>query len=157
MAKTRTLIKKRDTTRFTTFVQYRTDSVFPGSFPDVADPTDADAGPTDVFVDPARRNVRTPGGRPLTATATATATSLNCVPAGSPAAATTTASARFRYRPTVPVPDLVSANRSSNTSAVASDSDLDVSPRTLAPGLARWAAAAPWVLRATANRNRSSS
>ena len=131
--------------------------LFPGSFPDVADPTDADAGRTDVSVDPARRNVRTPGGRPLTATATATATSLDCAPAGSPAAATTTASARFRYRPTVPVPDLVSANRSSNTSAVASDSDLDVSPRTLAPGLVRRAAAAPCVLRATANRNRSSS
>ena len=121
--------------------------LFPGSFQDVADPTDADAGRTDVSVDPARRNVRTPGGRPLTATATATATSLDCVPAGSPAAPTTTASARFRYRPTVPVPDLVSANRSSDTPAVASDGDLDVSRRTLAPGLVRWADAAPCVLR----------
>jgi len=81
---------------------------FLGSFPDVADPTDADAGRTDVSVDPARRYVRTPSGRPLTATAIAT--SLNYAPAGSPAAPTTTASARLRYRPTVPVPDLISAN-----------------------------------------------
>jgi len=92
----------------------------------------------------------------LSATATATATSLDCAPAGSPAAPTTTASARFRYRPTVPVPDLVSANRSSDTPAVASDGDLDVSRRTLAPGLVRRTDAAPCVLRATANRNRSS-
>ena len=129
--------------------------LFPGSFPDVADPTDADAGRTDVSVDPARRNVRTPGGRPLTATATATATSLDCAPADSPAAPTTTASARLRYQPTVPVPDLVSANRSSDTPAVASDGDLDVRRRTLAPVLVRWADAAPCVLRATANWNRS--
>jgi len=128
--------------------------LFPGSFPDVADPTDADAGRTDVSVDPARRNVRTPGGRPLTATATAT--SLDCAPAGSPAAPTTTASARFRYRPTVPVPGLVSVNRSSDTPAVASDGDLDVRRRTLAPVLVRWVDAAPCVLRATANWNRSS-
>jgi len=92
---------------------------FPGSFPDVADPTDANAGQTDVSVDPARRNVRTPSGRSLTATAT----SLDCAPAGSPAAPPTTASARFHYRPTVPIPDLVSANRSSDSSAVASDGD----------------------------------
>jgi len=64
---------------------------FPGSFPDVAEPTDAGAGRTDISVDPARRKVRTPRGRPLTATATATATSLDCAPAGSPAAPTTTA------------------------------------------------------------------
>jgi len=123
---------------------------FPGSFPDDADPTDADAGRTDVSVDPARRNVRTPSGRPLTATVTATATSLNSAPAGSPAAPTTTASVRLRYRPTVPVPDLVSANRSSDTPAVASDGDLVVSRRTLAPGLVRRADAAPCILRATA-------
>jgi len=128
--------------------------LFPGSFPDVADPTDADAGRTEVSVDPAQRNVRTPGGRPLTATATAT--SLDCAPAGSPAAPTTTASARFRYRPTVPVHDLVSVNRSSDTPAVASDGDLDVCRRTLAPVLVRWVDAAPCVLRATANWNRSS-
>ena len=121
-----------------------------------SDPTDADAGRTDVSVDPARRKVRTPSGRPLSATATATATSLNCAPAGSPAAPTTTASARLRYRPTVPVPDLVSANRSSDTPAVASDGDVDVSRRTLAPGLVRRADAAPCVLKATANWNRSS-
>jgi len=90
--------------------------LFPGSFPDVADPTDADAGRTDVSVDPARRNVRTPGGRPLTATATAT----------------------------------------SDTPAVASNGDLDVRRRTLAPVLVRWVDAAPCVLRATANWNRSS-
>jgi len=98
--------------------------LFPGSFPDVVDPTDADAGRTDVSVDPARRKVQTPSGRLLTATATATATSLNCAPAGSPAAPTTTASARLRYQPTVPVPDLVSTKRSSDTPAVASDGDL---------------------------------
>jgi len=130
--------------------------LFPGSFPDVADPTDADAGRTDVSVDPARRKVRTPSGRPLMATATATATSLDCAPAVSPAAPTTTASARLRYQPTVSVPDFVSANRSSNAPAVAYDGDLDVSRRTLATGLVRRADAAPCVLRATANWNRSS-
>jgi len=67
-----------------------------------------------------------------------------------------TASARLRYWPTVPVPDLLLANRSSDTPAVASDSDLGVSRRTLAPGLVQWADAAPCVLRTTANWNRSS-
>ena len=86
--------------------------------------------------------------------ATATAASLDCAPADSPAAPTTTASAQLRYRPTVPVP-VRPANRSSDTPAVASDGDLDVSRRTLAPGLVRRADAAPCVLRATANRNRS--
>jgi len=107
-------------------------------------------------VDSARRTARTPSGRPLSAKATATTTSLDCAPADSPAAATTTASARFRYRPTVPVPSLVPANRSSDTPAVASDGDLDVSRRTLAPGLVRRADATPCVFRATANWNRSS-
>ena len=76
--------------------------LFPGSSTDVADPTDADAGRTDVSV------------------------------------------------------DFVSANRSSDTPAVASDGDLDVSRRTLAPGLVRRADAAPCVSPATANRNHSS-
>jgi len=65
----------------------------PGSFPDVAVPTDADAGRTDVSVDPVRRTARTPGGRFLSVMATVTATSLECSPADSPAALTTTASA----------------------------------------------------------------
>ena len=39
-------------------------SLFPGTFPDVADPTDADAGRTDVSVDPARRKVRTAADLP---------------------------------------------------------------------------------------------
>jgi len=86
--------------------------------------------------------------------ATATAASRDCAPAGSPAAPTTTASAQLRYRPTVPVP-VRPANRSSDTPAVASDGDLDVSRRTLAPGLVRRADAATCVLRATANRKKA--
>ena len=70
----------------------------PGSFPDVAAPTDADAGRTNVSVDPARRTARTPSGRPLSVTATTTATSPDCAPVDSPAAPTTTASA------TTPIP-----------------------------------------------------
>ena len=65
--------------------------------PDVAVPTDADAGRTDVSVDPVRRTARTPVGRPLSVTATATATSPDCAPADSPAAPTTTASACLLY------------------------------------------------------------
>ena len=72
---------------------------------------------------------------------------------------------RPRCRPTVPVPGLVSANRrtspaiSAHTPAVAYDGDLDVSRRTLAPGLVRRADAAPCVHLTTAlttQRNRSS-
>jgi len=74
--------------------------------PDVADPTDADAGRTDVSVDPARRTARTPGGRPLSVTASATATSPDCATADSPAAPTTTASA------TTPMPADGSGSRS---------------------------------------------
>ena len=56
----------------------------------------------------------------------------------------------------VPVPGLVPANRrtspalSTDTPAVAYDGDLDVSRRTLAPGLVRQADAAPCVLLTTA-------
>jgi len=60
---------------------------------DVAAPTDADAGRTDISVDPARRTARTPRGRPLSVTASATATSPDCAPADCPAAPTTTATA----------------------------------------------------------------
>jgi len=59
----------------------------------VAVPTDADAGRTDVSVDPVRRTARTPSGRPLSVTPTATATSSDCAPADPPAAPMTTASA----------------------------------------------------------------
>jgi len=120
--------------------------------PNVAGPTDADTGQTDVSVDPARRYDRT---RPnasrtfLPATATATATSLNPALAGSPAAPPTTASSRLQRRPTVPVP-VRPADRTALTPAVAYDGDLVVSRRTLAPGLVRRANAAPCVLLATA-------
>jgi len=70
--------------------------------PGRSEPTDSDAGQTDVSVDPARRNDRTRTFLP--ATATATATSLNHAPAGSPAASPTTALSRLHSRPTVPVP-----------------------------------------------------
>jgi len=52
--------------------------LFPGSFPDVANPTDTDASRKDVSIDPVRRRARTPSGRPLSVTASATATSPDC-------------------------------------------------------------------------------
>jgi len=124
----------------------------PGSFPDVAAPTDADAGRTDVSVDPARRTARTPSGRP--------SRRRRQRPRRRPTALRLTLQPlsrrqrrqRPRCRPTVPVPSLVSANRrtspavSADTPAVAYDGDLDVSRRTLAPGLVRRADAAPCVL-----------
>jgi len=138
--------------------------------PDVAAPTDADAGQTDVSVDPARRTARTPSGRPLSVTATTTATSLDGSPADSPAAPTTTASAMTSMPADGPGSrGLVPANRrttpaiSAGTPSVAYDGDLDVSRRTPAPGLVRRADAAPCVLPGNivddpdvAPRNRSS-
>ena len=83
--------------------------------------------------------------------ATATATSPDCAPADSPAAPTTTTSATTpmpadgpssRSRPGEPT-HLSCALRTH--SSCCSDGDLDVSRRTLAPGLVRWADAAPCV------------
>ena len=91
--------------------------------------------------DPVRRTTRTPGGRFLSATASATATSPDCAPADSPAAPTTTASA------TTPMPADGPGSRSRpgepthlscdlrTHSSCCNDGDLDVSRRTLAPGL----------------------
>jgi len=124
----------------------------PGSFPDVAAPTDADAGRTspstrlDVRLErpadvPSRR--QRPRRRP-------TALRLTLQPLSR-----RQRRQRPRCRPTVPVPGLVPANRrtspaiSADTSAVAYDGDLDVSRRTPAPGLVRRADAAPCVHLAT--------
>ena len=106
-------------------------------------PTDADAGQTDVSVDPARRNDRMPRGRSSRRRrqrprrrSTTLRLALQPLP--------TTASSRLQCRPTALTP------------AVVYDGDLVVSRRTLAPGLVRRANAAPCVLLATAHWNRSS-
>jgi len=76
---------------------------FPGLLPDAANPTDADAGQTDVPVDTARRNDRTPRGRSPRRRrqrpqrrSTTLQLALQPLP--------TTASTRLQCRPTVPVP-----------------------------------------------------
>ena len=91
------------------------------------DPTDADAGRTDVSVDPARRNDRRSSRRRRQRPRRR---SLTLRLALQPLQ--TTASSRLQRRPSVPVP-VRPGDRSALTPAVAHDGDLVVSRCTLAP------------------------
>jgi len=112
------------------------------------DPTDADAGRTDVSVDPARRNDRTPRGRssqrrrrrsPMLRLSLHRRQRRLVSNAGR--------RSRFRSRP---------ADRSAVTPAVVYEGDIVVSRRTLAPGLVWRADTAPCVLQQQRKWNRSS-
>jgi len=127
----------------------------PGLLPGRTDPTDADAGRTDVSVDPARRTVQTPSGRPSRRRRQrprrrSATLRLALQPLLDDSVVTSPLQADG------PGPGLVPANRLAVTPAVAYAGDLDVSRCTLAPGLVRRADAAPCVSPATAHWNRSS-
>jgi len=112
------------------------------------DPTDTDAGRTDVSVDPARRNDRTPRGRssrrqrPRRRSTTLWLALHPLHRRQLQLVSSTDRRSRFRSRP---------ADRSALTPAVAYDGDVVVSRRALASGLVHRADAAPCVLQQQRN------